>query len=225
MDEINKQKKAFLEYEADAWFERNKEYLQTYSTTKDEVVKLMHAYGLNPGSLLEIGCSAGHRLNGIKGIYPDCHVSGLEPSGKAVEFGKKNYKDIHLVNGTADNLEKFKEGSVDVVIAGFMLYVIDRNVLLKVVSEIDRILNNGGVLILVDFFSVTTLKNEYQHIKEFKAYSYKQNYDEIFTSTKLYQLLHKSTLSHTTGMPDAGNDFHNNYTITLLKKDIAAGYK
>jgi ubiquinone/menaquinone biosynthesis C-methylase UbiE len=223
--EKNKQKEAFLSYEADAWFDRNKEYLLKYNVENDEVVKLIKSYNIKPENILEIGCSAGHRLNGIKSIFPKCQVYGVEPSQKAIAFGKSNYKNIHLFNGTADNLNEIQDESMDLVIVGFMLYVIDRTILLKVISEINRVLKDGGALILVDFFAEVPQKKDYSHIKNFSAFSFKQNYDEIFTSSKLYFLIDKSTFNHSTAKLDASNDYYNNYSIALLKKDIDAGYK
>jgi ubiquinone/menaquinone biosynthesis C-methylase UbiE len=223
--ESNYQKDAFITYEANAWFERNKESWLNYSSDKDKVVTLLKDYGLKPGSLLEIGCSAGYRLNGIKRLYQDCNVYGIEPSEKAIEYGRKNFLEVNFEKGTADNLSNYKNESMDVVIVGFVFYVIDRNIVFKVAAEIDRVLKNGGVLIIVDFFSETSLKNVYQHIKNFSAYSFKQNYDEIFTASRLYYLLDKSTYNHNTKTLDASEDYFNKYSISLLKKDINASYK
>lgn len=223
--EINKQKEAFISYEADAWFERNKSHLLKYEKEADPVVDLIEKYKLNPKSLLEIGCSFGHRLNGIKQNNADCEVYGIEPSEKAIAFGKEQFKFIKFEKGVADNLEAYASGSMDIVIVGFVFYVIDRNIVFKVVSEIDRVLKNGGVLIIVDFFSETAIKNRYQHIKEFSAFSFKQNYDEIFTVSKLYYLLDKTTLNHETHEPDAAEDYCNKFSISLLKKDTIASYR
>lgn len=221
----NLQKAAFITYEANAWFERNKEYLKNYSAQNDRVVSLITEYNLKPNNLLEIGCAAGYRLNGIKSLYKDCNVFGIEPSKNAIAYGQQNFPSVNFCEGTADDLSVYENESMDVIIVGFVFYVIDRNIVFKVVSEIDRVLKNGGILIIVDFFSETSLKNEYQHIKDFSAYSFKQNYDEIFTSSKLYYLLDKSTLSHDTKTLDASNDYFNKYSISMLKKDTNASYK
>lgn len=225
LENKNKQKQAFITYEADAWFERNKTYLDSYLADKDEVVKLISAYNIEPKSILEVGCSAGYRLNGLKKLYKDCEVFGIEPSAKAVEFGRQSFQDVNLELGTADNLEKYEDNSMDIVIVGFVFYVIDRNIVFKVISELDRVLKNNGLLVIVDFFSESSLKKEYQHIKDFSAYSFKQNYDEIFTASKLYYLLNKSTFNHNTKLLDASEDYHNKYSISLLKKDTIASYK
>jgi ubiquinone/menaquinone biosynthesis C-methylase UbiE len=219
------QKKAFLAYEADAWFERNFGYISGYDPAKDRVIALLAKYGLGKGSILEIGCSAGHRLNGIRKTFPSTRVFGIEPSQKAVEYGASAFPDITLSNGTADNLSSIEDNSMDVVIMGFVFYVVDRNVLFRVISEMDRVLKNGGALVIIDFFAESAIKNEYPHIRESGAYAFKQNYYEIFTASKLYFLLDKCTLSHVNGEPDASDDYFNKYSITLLKKDTLAGYR
>lgn len=76
----DQQKDAFISYEADAWFVRNMEVLLNYSSDNDRVVSLLKEYGLKPKSLLEIGCSAGYRLNGIRNAITGCEVFGIEPS-------------------------------------------------------------------------------------------------------------------------------------------------
>ncbi|SDJ32982.1 Methyltransferase domain-containing protein [Pedobacter sp. ok626] len=223
--ENNHQKEAFLAYEANAWFERNKVVIDNYHPEKDRVISLITEYGLKPEKVLEIGCSAGYRLNGLKEKISGTQVFGLEPSTEAIEYGRKNYPNVNFVHGCADDLSHFEDNSLDVVIVGFVFYVIDRNIFYKVVSEIDRVLKNGGILIIVDFFSESSLKNTYQHINSFSAYSFKQNYDEVFTSSKLYYLLDKSTWNHSHKVLDATNNYHDKYSISLLKKDLDASYK
>lgn len=219
------QKESFLSYEANAWFDRNYQVIKNYDFNRDRVISLIKEYNLDPQSVLEIGSSAGYRINAIKNIYKECNVFGIDPSEKAIKYGNEHFQDINLIHGTADNLEDFEKQSIDIVIVGFVLYVIDREILFKVVSEIDRVLKNGGILIIVDFFSEKSLKNVYEHIDEFQAYSFKQNYDEIFTSSKLYYLLDKSTWSHSEKVLDATDNYFDKYSISLLKKDINASYK
>lgn len=220
-----KQKNAFIEYEADAWFDRNKSVLLNYSKDRDRVISLIREYNLNPKNVLEIGCSAGYRLDGIKSAFENCSVFGLEPSKEAIKYGKEHFPHVGFTRGTADNLTEYEDESMDVIIVGFVFYVIDRNIFFKVVAEIDRVLKNGGVLIIVDFFSETALKNVYHHIKEFSAYSFKQNYDEVFTASKLYYLLDKSTWNHSEKTLDATENYYDKYSVSLLKKDISASYK
>lgn len=221
----NKQKDSFLSYEADAWFDRNIEVIKSYNPEEDKVIELFKKYNFDKGKILEIGSSAGYRLDAIKTEFPESTVFGLEPSQKAIDFGTSKYKNVDFTHGTADNMTYFEDNSFDVVIVGFVFYVIDRNILFKVISEIDRVLKNNGVIVIIDFFSETSLKNTYLHIDKFTAYSYKQNYDEIFISSKLYYLLDKSTYSHSTRKLDASNDYYDKYSISLLKKELNSSYK
>ncbi len=221
----NNQKSSFLNYEADAWFERNNAVIKNYNLNDDKVIDLFDDYNFEKSKVLEIGSSAGYRLNAIRDKYPNTSVFGLEPSEKAIEYGKINFPDVNFTHGTADDLSAFEDATFDVVIVGFVFYVIDRSILFKVISEIDRVMKNNGVIIIIDFFSETSLKNSYQHIDEFEAYSYKQNYEDIFISSRLYYSLDKSTYSHTSKKLDATNDYYDKYSISLLKKDINSSYK
>ena len=83
----NSQKKSFLTYEADNWFERNKSIINSYTKSGDKVIELIQRYNVDSDSFLEIGCSAGYRLNALKELYPKSTVFGIEPSKKAIEFG------------------------------------------------------------------------------------------------------------------------------------------
>jgi len=220
----NNQKKAFLEYEADSWFERNKSVIENYKVEKDFVTDLLIKYNIIPEKVLEIGCSAGYRLNGLKGLYPNADVYGIDPSKNAISYGKELFPHVHFDRTTADKLP-YKTNQFDVVIVGFVFYVIDRELLLTSISEIDRVLSDKGFLIIVDFFSERALKNEYSHIWDFKAYSFKQKYESVFTESHLYQLMDKSTVNHQTKKPDVLSDFYDLMSVTLLKKDIHASYK
>jgi hypothetical protein len=54
---------------------------------------------------------------------------------------------------------------------------------------------------------------------------FKQNYEEVLTTSKLYYLLDKSTWTHSGKTLDASENYYDKYTISLLKKDVIASYK
>lgn len=85
----NNQKESFLAYEANAWFERNLSVIKKYDANRDRVITLIKEYNLKPTKILEIGSSAGYRINALKNIYNDCEVFGINPSVDAIEYGKK----------------------------------------------------------------------------------------------------------------------------------------
>lgn len=218
------QRKAFQQYEANQWFARNKSLLNSYAGEHDFVVNLLLQYKIKPLRILELGSSAGYRLHYLKHLFPDAQVFGIDPSTDAVATGTQLYPGVELHVGTADDLSVFEDGFFDLVIIGFVFYVIDRSLLLRVVSEIDRVLADKGLLINVDFFSEKAIKNNYHHITEFEAFSFKQGYETIFLASEMYQLLHKISFHHSNRQPDATDDYFNKCTATLLKKDVNAGY-
>jgi ubiquinone/menaquinone biosynthesis C-methylase UbiE len=219
----NSQKDAFLKYEADSWFARNKNH--GYSADNDIVIQVLKEYNAAPTSALEIGCSFGYRLNAIQKEFQNTRVSGIEPSERAIEEGKSHYPSINIIRGTADDMSSFDSGMFDLVIIGFVLYVVDREMLFRVVSETDRVLKDGGILMIIDFFSEKPVRNPYEHIRDIQAFAFKQNYEDIFTASKLYHLLDKRSMSHSTKGYDLTADFYNKYSLTTLRKDLSAGYK
>ena len=221
------QKKVFLEEEADSWFERNLSSIKNFNSEDDKVWDLLKKYKIKPNKCLEIGCSAGHRINALKKVLPHADFFGIEPSTKAIAYGKEMYKNINLNVGTIDDLSLFEDQKFDAIIIGFLLYVLDRELLFKAISEVDRVLKNEGYLIIIDFQTLEPVKVKYHHVKKVEAYSYKQNYEDIFLSSCMYHLIEKNTLNHDltkTGY-DSSNDYYNQYVMCLLKKDINASYE
>ena len=219
------QKEAFLKNEANSWFFRNKDYIDNYDSKTDHVISLIKKYNLKPNSVLEIGCSGGYRLNSLKESFPNSKFFGLDPSSEAKKYCNTNFPLINFKNGTADDLSHLGSETIDLLIVGFVFYVIDRNILFKVISEIDRVLKNNGELIILDFFSEIPTKNKYSHISEIEAFSYKQNYDEIFTSSKLYCKIDKSTSSLIDKKLNSTNKYFDNVSVSLLKKNYQSCYK
>jgi ubiquinone/menaquinone biosynthesis C-methylase UbiE len=221
---IKTQKDAFLNYEADNWFMRNKEAL-VYSEENDIVITVLKEYAAKPSNVLEIGCSTGYRLNAITSNFKGAQVTGVEPSGDAIEYGKKKYPQVKYIKGTADEMTELPAASFDLVIIGFVLYVVDRDILFKVIAETDRVLKNGGILMIIDFYSEKPVRNPYQHISDMQAFAFKQNYEDVFMASKLYHLLDKRSLSHTSKGYDLSDDYYNKYALTTLRKDLSAGYR
>jgi hypothetical protein len=69
-------------------------------------------------------------------------------------------------------------------------------------------------------------KINYHHIINEKAFSYKQNYFEIFTSSKMYFLIDLFSENHDDKSNKLFNQsFNEFYTCALLKKNINEGYR
>ena len=182
-----KQKDVFLDGEGDAWYQRNIRHFNEVlsGVITDPVFDAIRHMEIHPSSVLEIGCSTGYRLFLLWKKY-GCICKGVDPSRKAIAEGKKTCcKNIELSVGTADKLS-FLDGSFDMVIFGFCLYLCDREDLFKIVYEADRVLKSGGRLVIYDFYSKKEYSNMYQHCQGLK--SFKMDYKELFLAFPCYSL-------------------------------------
>lgn len=140
-----KQKYMFLESEGDRWFERNRDVLVKASEA-DPVAAAINSLKLKPKRILEIGCSNGWRLAWLRDTL-GCEVVGVEPSMKAAMAGAD--LRVPITQSTASSLPV--AGPFDLIIYGFCLYLTDPADWLLIASEGDRVLADGGYLIIHDF--------------------------------------------------------------------------
>lgn len=98
-----------------------------------------------------------------------------------------------MQQGISDSLS-FEDESMDIVLFGFCLFWVDRKYLFKSISEADRVLKSGGIVILEDFDTAIPYKRENSHNND--AYTYKMDYSKLFTANPQYYLLNKYNYSH-----------------------------
>lgn len=177
------QDQIFATSEADNWFERNREALNIFNPDSDLSLKVIELYNLQPHRVLEVGAANGFRLAVISERYGAKTVA-LDPSLKAIKDGHSKYPAIEVVRGQAYAIPL--QDLFDFVIVSFVFCWIDRNNLLRSVAEIDRLLKDGGFLIISDFFPSNLIKVKYHHLVEQEVYTYKQSYAEPFLASGLY---------------------------------------
>ena len=192
-----RQSSAFLSDEGDAWFERNKSMLS--SETSVEVDYISHAllYFRNSiNSVLEIGCSNAVKLEllckrfGASGF-------GIDPSETAINAAKTRLgscaSPIQLDVGLGSILP-YESHSMDLVVFGFCLYVVDRELLFRTLAEADRVLRPEGFLAITDFDPSHPHKKPYHH--KAGLFSFKHDYPALLTASGHYHLAQKMSYSH-----------------------------
>jgi ubiquinone/menaquinone biosynthesis C-methylase UbiE len=102
-------------------------------------------------SLLEVGCASGPNLYGLAKKYPEIKFYGIDISRKAIEVGKKIFakekiSNIFLSEGKAENLEKFKDKSVDLVFSSAVLIYIGPDKIRQVLKEMVRVAKKKIIL-------------------------------------------------------------------------------
>lgn len=193
----------FLEGEGDRWFSRNAAVL----ASKDQLARdlplrmLAQASSYRPRRVLEVGCSTGWRLAALRERY-GCSVTGVEPSAAAIDEGKRLYgADFDLRRGLARALPIRADETFDLVIVAFVFHWVSRDAVLASVAEIDRALDDGGHLLVYDFFPDAPTTRPYHHLPDGDAYTYKQEVARTFLATNLYQHVGRLAAHHA-GSPD-----------------------
>lgn len=178
------QKTDFLEYRGTLWYERNK---ADRGENRDGVLmRLKRLPWIKPRRILEVGCADGWRLRQLQAHY-GCEVYGLEPSKEAIAAGAAEGTAIH--RGTADSLP-YQEDTFDMVIYGYCLGYCDPTDYLKIASEGDRILVDGGHIVIVDSQFVTTaLDCHYIPFSDYGGYWYKYDFRQLWLGSPVYKLV------------------------------------
>ena len=186
---MTNQEKLFLLNEADKYFERN--------VIKPNKFILDAINFLQPDSnddIFEIGCSSGATLNKIMSLYGS-NVYGLDPSRKAITFGKKKYK---LKNIHTNTFLKFKQKKkFDIIINGGFLYVTPNNVINQTLLKIEKIMKVNSYFIFWDYDTPYDYINNWKYNKRVK--SYKRNYLRIMSklNNNLYLISKKQFIVKT----------------------------
>lgn len=190
------QDKLFNEGEGNKWFQRNKKAL-TDGDKPDWPCHILSMLGGNEkiGSVLELGCANGWRLNRLRSILGnDCRYVGIDASREAIEDGLERHPGLVLHQAVLTDVPIEEE--FDLAIVNFVLHWVDRRTLLKSIGEIDRMIRDGGFLILGDFLPDFPQRRHYHHCPGDAVYTYKQDYAAIFTALGTYREIARVTYNH-----------------------------
>jgi SAM-dependent methyltransferase len=146
----------------------------------------------------------------------------VEPSAQAIANGMAKFPCVHFVRGSADHLPLKRR--FELIIVNFVFHWIDRANLLGVVSEIDRLLEDGGFLIIGDFQPVNRLSVPYHHLANGAVRTYKQNYAEVFLASGMYHSVSFLTGHHAAKKLDPLAVEQERIAAWLLRKDIHGHY-
>lgn len=200
------QRHAFLSGEGAAWWARNQDRVD-YGD--DDPVQRAVKMLPTPESILEIGCANGGRLDALR-RQTGAECSGIDPAASVIGSGSQAYPGIKLCQGTADRLPYRRV--FDIVIFGFCLYLLDRSDLFPAIAEADRVLQDGGHLLIYDFWPEFPCRRPYAH--HAGLVSYKMDYSELFVANPAYRLI---------GHIVAGNG-GNRTAVHTLRKNCGMAY-
>jgi len=210
------QKEVFLESEGDAWFNRNAERIEAAQNSWHEIItmeRVLKPFTNQINQILEIGCGNGAKLNNLCNAL-NATGFGVDPSNKAISSGRQSYPDLKLYQSTADSLP-LPDSSIDLVLFGFCLYLVDRESLFRAIAEADRVCRKGGFLAILDFDSPGRMRRPYSHLSG--LFSFKNSYSSFFEAGGHYHLVSKDSFSHQSDFFSV--DVHERISISILYKE------
>jgi len=169
------------------WFYRNKKNIINHND--DEYInELIRINNLKAKNILEIGCSNGYKLIKYKELLKSNNCFGVDLSKEAILDGKKRYKNLKLLNLSSLDINKIKL-NFDLIICGFFLYQLDRNLIFQQFDLIYKKLNKNGYLLIRDFDPL--FKHTNTDFNNKKLRTFKMNYDNLLTESGLFELIYK----------------------------------
>lgn len=207
--------------EGDRWFERNRHMLAEADWATDGPLRLIEMYGLHPASVFEMGAANGYRLAALQRRF-GCSATGIDASTAAVAAGTARFPAVHLACGRGDAVPFDQQ--FDLVIANFVLHWVDRARLMRTLAELDRLVADGGYLVIGDFLPDQPARRPYHHLPGAGVYTYKQDYAAPFLATRCYEAIAMHTGSHTPGVAAAAATGHDRIATHLLRKRLGTLY-
>ena len=172
---------------ADKYFLRNI-HLYNSELFDQKIVNLIKINNLNAEKVLEIGCANGNKLNQYSKLLKSKKNYGVDLSKKAILNGKKKYKNLNLLNISSLEIDKIKL-NFDLIICGFFLYQLDRELIFQQFDLISKKLSKEGFLLIVDFDPL--FKHSNKDFNEKSLVSYKMSYDNFLVESGLFEVIYK----------------------------------
>lgn len=191
-----RQAQEFLAGEGEAWLDRN---IHKIDPDNDPVLAALDQYKIVPTKVLEVGCANGWRLEIMERMW-GCEVEGIDPCYAS----KRGPSKAQVWAGTADNLFYSDKEYCDTIIYGWCLYLCDPEDYFKIALEGDRVLKDGGYLIVYDFHAEHHYKTPYKHKKGLFSYHY--DFSKLWLSHPAYSLYGRQVQGET--------------SVTILHKNL-----
>lgn len=232
----SKQDRYYLDVEADAFFERNHGDADphTLRDTKRSIVEAIDTVGIKPERVLEYGCNYGDLLKHFADRGAECH--GIEPSRRAVEFGRRAYGDtIHLHQGTLaqnpiNDTAAPEQPAFDLVIIEDVFCWVSRETLFQSIANVDAVLADGGYLFIREFAALSHSKNRNHHVEDSEVYCFKpaMTHARMLAGSGVYAAVYEKIWMDAQDSWVVSEDrdpFQSRWSDTVLRKSLRDYYR
>lgn len=221
----NSQEDAFVNSEADAWYDRNKSEIMQPVPKEHKVIKAISESCMpHSGYFIDLGGGWGKVAAGINNLYPDWQGTGLEPSKKAIKAGSVAFPSLKFICGSLTQPKDMPSELYDLAIICGVFTWIDRSLLSQAVANIDSLVKPGGYIIVSDFYTPFPRANKYHH--QDGLFTFKQDYSLPFLSLNIYTERYRNSqpmIEHTHFDEDDPYDAW--WMTSVLQKDLLGRYR
>jgi len=137
---------------------------RAFSPADNRILELIAE--ISPKRLLEIGLGPALIASNIQKHYPHIQYFGLDITQAFLDYAKKLLPHPALIKATALNLP-FKHNSLDCILEMDTIHHVPKELLSKVIDEIYRAVQPGGLFILLEDWGKKAENEREQIIKEF----------------------------------------------------------
>lgn len=142
----------------------------------------------SPPIILDIGCSIGRFIHGLRDYFTESQFYGIDPGKESISIAKRNIeakknRNIRFDVGYSHKLP-YKDDMFDIVLLNMVLQWIPRKYLVRTISEIDRVLKVGGIICICDFLTNKHITSQSRYNRN--VYIFKEDYAKLFTAFAWY---------------------------------------
>lgn len=221
----NIQEEAFVNTEADAWYERNKSTIMEPVSKNHKVIKAISGSCIpNTGCFIDLGGGSGKVAAGIINFYPEWQGTVLEPSKKAIEAGSRSFPALKFICGSLTQSRDMPNQLYDLAIICGVFTWIERGLLSQAIANIDKLVKPSGYIIISDFYTPFPRANEY-HYKE-GLFTFKQDYCLPFLALNTYTEIYRTSQPMRNHTRFDEDDLYDAWWMTsVLQKDLMGRYR
>ena len=146
-----------------------------------EIISVLEEFAPKPiKNIIDLGTADGRMLYTIKKKFPGSRCIGVEFNQELVNFGKLHFPEIEIVQGDIHALD-FPDKSFDVALLAAVIEHVP--VPEKAVSEANRILKQGGILVL------TSPDPFWEHLATMVGHLKDGQHNKVMTISQLSNLI------------------------------------
>ena len=139
-------------------------------------LKTFKKFGLSIKGLdiLEVGCGSGYAASLLTAEQPNSYT-GLDIMPEQLEIARgRNLPGACFVEGSADDLSRFPDGSFDAVFSNYVYHNIPSRDRQAILLETLRVLKKGGTFAIHDLFSKDKYGDMQSFVKKLKDLGYER---------------------------------------------------